>query len=211
MLDQSSGTFRIRSTGESRGVRRSIVSTLRRTSFLDYLYFTDYEASDPLSFPSAADQLRARPRLRASTGIPRETDSWCKSNTNITFQDWDAIHGPLHTNDDLLTCGDAGVRARRQARPDRDRRPAAPTATRVDDGCGGAPKFWGPVRQPAQHLPVPTSNERLRNVAATDYVFEGQDRDHVQRHVEHDGRHLPQRRADEHHEGAAGRTASSTS
>src|SRR4051812_7534809 len=29
MLDHSSGTFRIRSTGESRGVRRSIVSTLR--------------------------------------------------------------------------------------------------------------------------------------------------------------------------------------
>ena len=51
MLDMSSGSFRIRATGESRGVRRTIVSTYRRTSFLDYLYFTDLEMSDPLSFP----------------------------------------------------------------------------------------------------------------------------------------------------------------
>jgi Tfp pilus assembly protein PilX len=47
MLDQQSGTFKIRSTGESRGVRRSIVAVFRRSSFLDYLYFTDYETADP--------------------------------------------------------------------------------------------------------------------------------------------------------------------
>ena len=171
MLDHSSGTFRIRATGESRGVRRSIISTLRRTSFLDYLYFTDYESSDPLSFPSAADQLRAA-RDCVKYRIPREADAWCKTNTKITFQDWDAIHGPLHTNDDLLTCAtpDFG----RSGKLDRiEIAGPQPNGYRVDDGCGGAPKFWGPVRQPAQNLPVPESNDRLRNVAASDYVFEG--------------------------------------
>jgi hypothetical protein len=42
-----SGTFSIRSDGFSNSVRRSIVATFRRRSFLDYLYFTDFETSDP--------------------------------------------------------------------------------------------------------------------------------------------------------------------
>ena len=42
-----SGTFSIRSTGFSNGVKRRIVATFRRRSFLDYLYFTDFETSDP--------------------------------------------------------------------------------------------------------------------------------------------------------------------
>jgi Tfp pilus assembly protein PilX len=48
----SSGTIQIRTTGRSgvTGVaqrKRSIVTTLRRNGFLDFLYFTKYEESDP--------------------------------------------------------------------------------------------------------------------------------------------------------------------
>jgi hypothetical protein len=47
----SSGTLKIRTTGMAgapgKQVKRSIVSTLRRNGFLDYLYFTDYEEPDP--------------------------------------------------------------------------------------------------------------------------------------------------------------------
>jgi hypothetical protein len=42
-----SGTFSIRSTGYSNNVSRKIVATFRRRSFLDYLYFTDMETTDP--------------------------------------------------------------------------------------------------------------------------------------------------------------------
>ncbi len=42
-----SGTFSIRSDGFSNGVERRIVATFRRRSFLDYLYFTDMETTDP--------------------------------------------------------------------------------------------------------------------------------------------------------------------
>ena len=59
MLNTNSGTFRIRSTGKSRGVKRSIVATFRRTSFLDYLYFTDFETSDPLTYTNATDRTNA--------------------------------------------------------------------------------------------------------------------------------------------------------
>ena len=42
-----SGTFSIRSTGYSNGVSRKIIATFRRRSFVDYLWFTDLETSDP--------------------------------------------------------------------------------------------------------------------------------------------------------------------
>jgi Tfp pilus assembly protein PilX len=42
-----SGTFSIRSTGYSNNVSRKIVASFRRRSFLDFLYFTDKETSDP--------------------------------------------------------------------------------------------------------------------------------------------------------------------
>ena len=53
MIDATSGTFRIRATGRVRtGVgnnyaKRTIVTTFKRRGFLDYLYFTDLETSDP--------------------------------------------------------------------------------------------------------------------------------------------------------------------
>ena len=40
-------------------------------------------------------------------------------------------------------------------------------------GCSGSPDFYGPVRQPAEHLPVPTSNTALRQAADPAYVFRG--------------------------------------
>ena len=45
----SSGTFRIRVTGRgnANGARRSVVATFRRRGFLDYLWYTDFETSDP--------------------------------------------------------------------------------------------------------------------------------------------------------------------
>jgi hypothetical protein len=173
MLNENSGAFRIRSTGVSRGVKRSIVTTLRRTSFLDYLYFTDYEASDPNSFASTDDQNRARTYCVQYRAI-RNLNQWCRDNVNITFPRWDGIRGPLHTNDDLLTCGSPDF-----GRPGEEdvieiHGPAPGGFTRsTDSGCSGSPDFFGPVRQPAEHLPVPTSNTALRQAADAQYVFRG--------------------------------------
>jgi hypothetical protein len=47
MIDTATGSFAIRTTGQANGVKRSIITTFRRRGFLDYLYFTDYETSDP--------------------------------------------------------------------------------------------------------------------------------------------------------------------
>jgi hypothetical protein len=171
MLQEGSGAFRIRSTGISRGVRRSIVTTLRRTSFLDYLYFTDYEASDPNSFATTSQQNTAR-QYCVQYRAARNQIEWCRENVNITFPTWDAIRGPLHTNDDLLTCGDPEF-GREDKEDVIEVHGPAPGGYTASDDCSGSPTFHGPVRQPAEHLPVPTSNAGLKAAADEDYVFQG--------------------------------------
>jgi hypothetical protein len=172
VLDEETGTFRIRSTGEVNGERRTIISTYRRSSFLDYLYFTDYEALDPLVFDDPDDVEYAREHC-VQYRLAREQDDWCEDNVSITFPDWDAINGPLHTNDDLLTCGSPDFG--RPNKPDRIEvsGPASDGWT-LGDGCSGEPNFIGTVRHPAPSLAVPTSNTRLKDAALPGYLFTGQ-------------------------------------
>lgn len=68
MIDTASATFRIRSTGRVGASKRSIVATFRRRSFLDSLYFTDYETSDPTWYPLF---VGARPRRAGTRSGPR--------------------------------------------------------------------------------------------------------------------------------------------
>jgi hypothetical protein len=188
MLDEETGTFRIRSTGEVNGVRRTIVSTYRRSSFLDYLYFTDYEALDPLVFDPNGDvegsnldevdyarefcvQYRAVREAAMLRNDNNQWYSWCKNNVSITFPDWDAINGPLHTNDDLLICGSPDFG--RADKPDRIEI-SGPASDGWTAGCSGAsPNFVGTVRHPAPTLAVPTSNTALADAALPGYLFSG--------------------------------------
>lgn len=174
MIDKSTGTFRIRSTGVSRGVRRSIVTTFRRNSFLDFIYFTDYEALDPLTFTSETDRNTAR-SLCVKYREERNDNAWCSQsphNVNITFPNWDRINGPLHTNDDsLLTCGSPVF-----GRPGRNDaiEVVGNTPPAYRSSCAGTPLFEGIVRQPWEHLDVPPSNERLKEATLAGYLFHGQ-------------------------------------
>lgn len=80
MID-ADGNFRIRVTGEqgeiaptgddpTKGIKKSVVATFRRTSFLDYVYFTDYENLDPafLSFTLGSTVTRATDSSDRPTG-----------------------------------------------------------------------------------------------------------------------------------------------
>ena len=58
------GTFRIRSTGYAGNEKRSIVTTFKRTSFLDYVYFTQYETSDPVTYGDPDISRRGERRVR---------------------------------------------------------------------------------------------------------------------------------------------------
>jgi hypothetical protein len=167
MIDQNTGTFRIRSTGVSRGERRSIVTTFRRNSFLDFIYFTDYEALDPLTLTDTTDQTNAK---NWCVKYRDDRPAWCGQNPhnmNITFPDWDNINGPLHTNDNLLTCGSPDFGRGKQDAIE----VVGPSVW--TSPCGGSPNFKGDVRHPAEYMPIPPSNDRLKENALTGYIYYG--------------------------------------
>ncbi len=97
------GTLTLTSTGRVHGTMRTVAATLRHRSFLDYLYFTDYETVDPALYtgsPFTATQAQTKCAKYAYGSDPR--DSHCY---NIEFISADTINGPMHTNDAFMLCG----------------------------------------------------------------------------------------------------------
>jgi Tfp pilus assembly protein PilX len=126
------GTFRIRSTGFSGKEDVSIVATFKPATFLDYVYFTQRETLDPVSYgyanPSAElDGVNSQcsktfQEGRMSAQIP-SAGGYC---VVISFVDGDSINGPMHTNDAFVFCGS----------PTLGRGPADPVEV------SGPPKGW---------------------------------------------------------------------
>lgn len=115
MLESSGllkGTFRIRSTGFSGSAKVSIVATFKPATFLDYVYFTQRETSDPVTYgfanPSAALEGaysqcgKSIAEGRYSKAMPNTGGQYCDT---ISFVSGDSINGPMHTNDAFVICG----------------------------------------------------------------------------------------------------------
>ena len=135
MLESSGmlkGTFRIRSTGFAGDASVSIVATFKPATFLDYVYFTQRETLDPVSYGYAnpSSQLNGANSQcsktfqegRMSAQMPT-TGDYC---VVISFVEDDAIKGPMHTNDAFVFCG----------KPTLGRGPADPIEV------SGPPKGW---------------------------------------------------------------------
>jgi len=96
MLDPNTGMFRIRVTGRSGSVTRTIVASFRRKGFLDYLWVTNFETGDPDNDTSGTTTV-------AACGKPRSLRNAACSG--IVFAGGDNMKGPVHTNDEsILTC-----------------------------------------------------------------------------------------------------------
>jgi len=94
----STGVVHLRVTGKAGTSTRSIIADLKQSGFLDFVYFSDYEVSDPLI--TGADMTTC---VRYAWDTPaRITDSKCQ---NIQFGAFDVVNGPLHSNDRLVICG----------------------------------------------------------------------------------------------------------
>jgi Tfp pilus assembly protein PilX len=155
LLDASSGTLQVRSTGQSEGIRRSVVATLRRSGFLDYLYFTDFETQDPQVTGSGINCAVYRRAGRSSS---------CSS---IVFADADVVSGPFHTNDDILVCGSPDF-----GRTSADSIEVSGPAPGYTSGCGGTatPNFIGTYSSGAKLLSMPASNAGLAAIAGKTYT-----------------------------------------
>jgi hypothetical protein len=202
MID-AKGAFKIRVTGRgaTNGPRRSIVATFRRRSFLDYLWFTDFETNDP---PLAA-------MSRGYTSSTPDFNTWAAQNCaqhfyegrdvptysgtvtpggnvsgvhcgTISFVTGDTINGPIHSNDSLHVCGTPSFgRVDGSGNPVGDRielsAPAADDpATPIDEspwrGCNGSnPNFHNGLQTAQPQMNAPPDNRALG--AAATYSFRG--------------------------------------
>jgi Tfp pilus assembly protein PilX len=173
----NAGTFRIRSTGYSGTARVSIVATYKQATFLDYVYFTQLETSDPVTYgfanPSTAldgaysQCTKFRRDGRESVNIPG-TSQKCDQ---IVFVDADRINGPVHTNDDLRMCG-SPVFGRNGA--DTTEVSAPPVGWAHGNNCTASPIFRGPLATRAPVLTPPSTNSSLKAIAGPAYTYTGQ-------------------------------------
>jgi hypothetical protein len=181
MLEASgsnTGTFRVRSTGFSGTGKVSIVATYKQATFLDYVYFTQLETSDPVTYgfanPSAAlsgaysQCTKFRRDGRESSPIPGTNNQFCDQ---IVFVGGDQIDGPLHTNDDLRVCGSPTF-GRNGA--DVTEVSAPPVGWAHGNNCTATPTFRAPLVTRAPVLTPPATNGTLRAIAGPSNTFTGQ-------------------------------------
>jgi type II secretory pathway pseudopilin PulG len=117
------GTFRVRATGFSGKTQVSVTATFKPASFLDYVYFTQLETSDPVTYGNA-ELINAAQRQctltiekgRYKTPLENEEGKYLNANGEVTSKDSaqycdvisfvgaDNIKGPMHTNDAFVFC-----------------------------------------------------------------------------------------------------------
>jgi hypothetical protein len=156
------GNLTVRVTGRSRGEYRTVLATLRRSNFIDFIYFTDFETLDPSAYDTAAETARATTECSRYRSL---RTAFC---TEIQFTASDVIQGPFHTNDNLRICGGATF-----GRGTRDAVEISGSPRWVNGGCTASPNIGGTLVHPASQLALPPSNAALESIAAPAYRFQG--------------------------------------
>jgi type II secretory pathway pseudopilin PulG len=172
------GTFRIRSNGFAEKSKVSITTTFRTASFLDYVYFTQLETSDPVTYgfkpnspelKGAYEQCeKTRQGGRYEANIP-STNQKC---SEIVFKTGDNIKGPIHTNDAFAICGSPTL-----GRDATD--PIEVSAKKPgwysSSGCTGSKEnFKGQFLTEQPILTPPPTNASLETLTESAFHFKGQ-------------------------------------
>jgi Tfp pilus assembly protein PilX len=163
MVDRN-GNMRLRVTGRSRTQTRSIVVTLRRRNFIDYIWFTHFETQSPLAYASASDRSWAQ---WACTRF-RQQRSGCEE---IQFAPDDVLAGPVHSNDSFLVCGTPTF-----GRDQKDSIELNGRSPGYVESCPATPDFKGTRIYPAGQLGMPPSNTALLSRTDPAYLFKGRTR-----------------------------------
>ncbi|RWZ50033.1 hypothetical protein ELQ90_11860 [Labedella phragmitis] len=146
----TAGSLRIRSSGRVGDSVRSIVVNVKQKGFVDYLYYTDFEMTDPILRPNSWCPLTYAHQLPGNTHA-----SGCQ---NIQFAANDVINGPFHSKDTVLTCG----ATRFNGTFTTENRIAPLYKRSTASGCSGSPVFAvAPKHSDAPKMPE-SNAEMLR-------------------------------------------------
>lgn len=186
MLESSGtlkGTFRVRSTGFSGNTKASIVATFKPASFLDYVYFTQRETSDPVTYGKESTILGAYEQCsktleagRYKSTIPNSGGQYCNV---ISFVGGDSINGPMHTNDAFAICESPTLGREATDPVEVGAGPPGWYSTKdiehSGSSCTGSEKnFKGTFTANAGELTPPPTNTELKNIAEPTFRYKGQ-------------------------------------
>jgi len=151
----SKGSLRLRSTGRVGDTTRSVVADLKQDGFLDYVYFTDFEISDPaLSSTNCSPAYEWAVNSRPSC-------------TTIQFAPGDVINGPLHTNDTMVVCGGPQFLGATTTASTRANRFNSATGA----NCTGTPVFGKDKKATpdyAAQITMPQTNDKMKQETRAD-------------------------------------------
>jgi hypothetical protein len=192
----TTGAIDVVATGLVGEQRRTIEVRLRRRGFLDFLYFTDFEVTDPYAWPTLDLNVRSAmddfcgihwpERSGREGGVQNTTDPAQMGCGRIRFVEGDELRGPVHTNDALrIEVGSGGPSGEPAGRPRfygevttgwSGSNPGQPNNQLWLRNAGSTPN--DPYFQDGivfrERLPVPTTNQRLAEQAAdTGCVYQG--------------------------------------
>ena len=100
----STGILYLTASGKSRSVIRTVKLGLRRQGFLDYLWLTDYEITDPALSGASATNCK----YHAWEWNPTFNNFGPNDTSNCSVVYWTSLstlNGPVHSNDGLYVCG----------------------------------------------------------------------------------------------------------
>lgn len=153
VIDATYGTFRIRSTGRAGSgndqVRRTIVATLRRPAFSDYVYFTDSEGSN----------------IRFVTGDV--VNGPLHTNDRIYFCGTPQFGTKPAHNIEVVGAGASGQGWTRDTS-------CGASALPLVNFSGGTNQNYGTWVYPASTLTLPSSNTALKDQTLSGYRFKGE-------------------------------------
>jgi type II secretory pathway pseudopilin PulG len=187
MLESSGmmkGTFRIRSTGFAGDTEASIVATFKPASFLDYVYFTQRETSDPVTYGSEALINAAYVQCWKTIAEKRYENEILSGQgycDTISFVSGDTINGPMHTNDAFVICGSPTL-GRTDTDPIEVSAPPTGWFSTVSiphsgSSCNGSStNFKGTFTANSATLTPPPTNTELKNLADAKFRYKGQHR-----------------------------------
>ncbi len=198
-LEPMKGTFRVRSTGFSGNSQVSVTATFKPASFLDYVYFTQLETSDPVTYGNE-ELIKAANRQctktiyegRYTTPLENEKNEYLTSKGTVTnklssadycdtisFVGGDNIKGPMHTNDAFVICENPTL-GRNASDPIEVSSPepgwySTKNIPNSGSNCTGSKSnFKGTFRVNSPVLIPPETNSELETIAEPTFRFSGE-------------------------------------